>query len=226
MRSITGLISMMIFFYSVSIMSIATVTAISFTAPLFIAILAVYFFKDKPNIHQIFALFVGFIGVLIVIQPGTDSFNPASVLVLISTVFWAVSGIIIKKLSETEKPIQTTFFMTVFMMIFSAPLAFYDWIEPSFDNWVWIFGIAIASNILQYGIAKSLTYTDFSVILPFDFTRLVFGAGIAYLAFDEKMSIDTLIGSIVIISAGCYSAVNERRKIRKLAELTQVNKTA
>ncbi len=224
LRSSTGLISMMIFFHALSIMNVSVVTAISFTAPLFTAILAVYFFKDRMNVHQLFALFVGFIGVLIVIRPGTDTFNIHMLSMLVCTMFWALSGIIIKKLSETETPIQTTFFMTFFMMIFSAPVAIIYWSQPSLEAYAWIFGIALVSNLLQYSLAKSLTSADFSVVLPFDFTRLIFSAGIAYIAFGEPMDINAAMGSVVILTSAFYAALNERRKIRRLTEITEANR--
>lgn len=224
LRSFTGLTSMMIYFYCVSVMNISVVTAISFTAPLFTAIMAIYFFKDKLNVHQGFALFVGFVGVLIVIQPSNEGFNPIALIVLISAVFWALSGIIIKKLAETESALQTTFFMTLFMMIFSAPIAIYVWDSPTPEQLMWLFGIAVSSNLLQYSLAKSLACSDFSVVLPFDFTRMIFSAGIAYLAFGENMDVNALMGSVVILAAAFYAAFTERRKIRRLAQMGQMNR--
>lgn len=224
LRSSTGLTSMMIYFYTLSKMNISVVTALSFTAPLYTAILAVYFFKDKMNIHQIFALFVGLIGVIIVARPDSANFNPLSFLVLLCTLFWALSGIIIKKLSETESAMQTTFYMTFFMMIFSAPLAFMNWKMPTNGEFTWLFCIALASNILQYSLAKSLELADFSVVLPFDFTRLIFSAGIAYIVFHEQMDINAIIGSVVILASAFYAALNERRKIRKLTQMGQLNR--
>jgi drug/metabolite transporter (DMT)-like permease len=224
LRSATGLISMMMYFYAISMMNLSVVTALSFTAPLFTAILAIYFFKDKPNFHQTFALFVGFIGVIIVARPDSEAFNPISLLVLLCTLFWALSGIIIKKLSETESATQTTFYMTFFMMIFTAPLVLYDWQQPTIEQYMWLVGIALTSNALQFSLAKSLSMADFSVLLPFDFTRLIFSAGIAYIVFGEEMDFNAVVGSIVILSSAFYAALNERRKIRKLTQLAQLNK--
>ncbi len=223
-RSTTGLISMMIYFYAVSIMNLSVITALSFTAPLFTAILAVYFFRDRPNRHQIFALFTGFIGVMIVARPDTDGFEPISLLMLACTLFWALSGITIKKLAETESAMQTTFYMTFFMMVFAAPLALLDWKDLTAENMLWLFGIALFSNALQYSLAKSLALADFSVLLPFDFTRLVFTGGLAYIVFGENMPVHAVLGSVVILAAATYSALNERRKIRKLAEMGQINR--
>ncbi len=221
-RSSSGLCTMMLYFYCVSIMKVADVTAISFTTPLFTAVFAIYILKDKFNRHQAFALFLGFIGVMVVVQPGTTSFDPHSLLMLIASFFWGVSSIIIKKLSKTETPMQTTFYMTFFMMSFSAPMAIYKWHNPSLDDCIWLFFVALASNLMQYGLAKALKFADFSVLLPIDFTRLIFSAGIAYFAFGEKMSVNTLLGAIVILSAAFYSVINERRKQRRLAAASQV----
>jgi drug/metabolite transporter (DMT)-like permease len=212
---------MMMFFYAISQLNISVVVAISFTAPLFTAILAVYFFKDKPNIHQIFALLVGFFGVYVVVSPDSKDFDPMCLLVLVSTMFWGVSGILIKKLSQTDGAMQTTFYMTFFMMLMVAPLALYEWKNPTMDEYLWLFGVAVSSNLLQYSLAKSLGYADFSVVLPFDFTRLIFSSGIAYIFFHETMEPNTVIGSVVILSAAFYAALNERKKIRRLAAMAR-----
>ena len=224
LRSSSGLISMMIYFYAASILNISVVTALSFTAPLFTTIFAIYFFKDRPSRHQIFALFIGFVGVMIVVQPGTAAFNPVSLIMILSGISWAVSGIVIKKLSQTEPAYVTTFYMTLFMMIFSAPIAFYEWKPITNEQYLWIFGIAIASNLLQFSLAKALSLADFSVILPFDFTRLIFTSGIAYFLFHEKMPLPALLGSVVILAAAFYSGLNERRKVRRLSGIAQINR--
>jgi drug/metabolite transporter (DMT)-like permease len=118
LRSITGVIAMMLFFYGISKMNLSLVTAISFTAPLIAAIFAYMAFNDKPGIHRIIALIIGFIGALIVIRPGFEDFDPLSLVVLLSAVFWAGSSILIKKLSNTDSAFSITFYMTIFMMVF------------------------------------------------------------------------------------------------------------
>jgi len=225
LRSSTGMLSMMIYFYGISIMNISVVTAISFTAPIFTAILAIFFFNDKPNIHQIFGFFMGLVGCLIVIHPGAEGYDPNSLIVLCSAVFWAFSGIIIKKLSQTEAPLKTTFYMTLIMTFMSAPLAFYHWNAPSAEDYMWVLGIAFTSNFLQYGIAKSLSHADLSVLLPFDFLRMFFSAGFAYIIFGERLDYYAAVGSIVIMCSAVYSVFNERRKYRRQLARTTLGKT-
>lgn len=210
-RSTTGVISMMAFFHAIAMMNLSVVTALSFTAPLFTAILAYYIFKEKMDAHRKIGLLVGFLGVLIVLRPGFEGYSHISLLVLFSAVFWAISGIVIKTLLATEKPIAITFYMTFFMTFFSAPLAFMNWNNPSSENLIWVFGIALVSNILQYTLAKGLSLVDITFSIPFDFTRLVYTSGIAYFAFGEVLDIPAAIGAMIIIFAAVYAGYRESR---------------
>ncbi len=211
LRSTTGVVAMMAFFYSISKMNLSLVTAISFTAPLFMAIIAYFFLKDKFGMHRIFSLVVGFIGALIVIRPGFEAYDEYSLYVVFAAFFWALSSILIKKLSATESPAAITFYMTIFMALFSSPFAIYFWQYMTLNDLFWIFLIAFCSNILQFSLAKSLSLVDMSVILPFDFTRLIYTAIIAYFAFGETLDMPAVIGSIIIISAAAYTAYRQNK---------------
>jgi drug/metabolite transporter (DMT)-like permease len=211
-RSLTGVTSMMIYFYCISIMNLSVVTALSFTAPLFTAILAYFLLKDRFNKHKIVGLSLGFVGTLIVLRPGLEGYDPRFLLVILSAVFWAASGIIIKKLSDTESPLAITFYMTVIMMVLTAPAVFYLWKTPSGEQLLWAFLIAVTSNILQYGIAKSLSLANFSILLPIDFTRLVYTAILAYLLFNQTPDLFAAIGSVLILGAAFYSSYKESRE--------------
>lgn len=211
LRSFTGVTSMTIYFYCISRMNLSVVTALSFTAPLFTAILAYFFFGEKFNKHRTIGLLVGFIGTLVIIRPGFEGYDPKFFLVVLSAVFWASSSIVIKKLSRTETPLAITFYMTLLMMIMTAPVVFFIWRTPTYEEMGWACLIAFASNVLQYGIAKSLALVDFSVVLPIDFTRLIYTALLAYLIFGESPDVVAVIGSAVIIGAAFYSSYNEKK---------------
>ena len=208
-RSLSGVIAMLAFFYGISKMNLSLVTAISFTAPLFMAVFAYLFLGDKFGKSRLLALLFGFLGTLVVIRPGFETFDPISLIVVFSAVFWAISGILIKKLSEADHPFSITLYMTIFMTAFTAPLMFFVWQEPSMDNLLWIFGIALTSNLLQFSLAKSLSLVDISVILPLDYTRLVFTAIIAYFVYEEVIDLPTAIGSLIIFFSGAFTVYRE-----------------
>ncbi len=220
-RSCSGMISMLAFFYAISKMNLSVVTSLSFTAPLFTAVLAYFLFKEKLGKNRLIGLIMGFVGVLIVVRPGFEGFNPLSLIVIFSAVFWAISGIVIKTLLKTEKPIVITFYMTIFMTIFSAPVAFSYWGNPSSEDMMWVFGIAVTSNILQYTLAKSLSLVDITFTLPFDFSRLIYTSVIAYFAFGEVLDIPAAIGAVIIILSAIFTAYKESRTRKYEAELAR-----
>lgn len=222
LRSVTGVIAMMAFFYSISKMNLSLVTAISFTAPLFMAIISYFFLNDKFGKHRTISLLIGFVGALIVIRPGFSGYNEYSLIVVFAAVFWAFSGVLIKKLSNTDSPLSITFYMTMFMIIFSGPIAWYFWQTPTYENLFWIFLIAAASNILQFSLAKSLSLVDMSVMLPVDFTRLIYTSIIAYFIFGEVMDIPAFIGSVVIINSAVYTAYRQNKNSKIKLKLDKI----
>lgn len=171
--------------------------------------------------HRMLGLGLGFVGVLVVMRPGFEGFNPLSMIVIFSAVFWAISGIVIKTLLRTEKPIVITFYMTIFMTIFSAPFAYAFWGDPSAEDFIWVFGIALTSNILQYTLAKSLSMVDITFTLPFDFSRLIYTSIIAYFAFGEVLDIPATIGAVIIIFSAILTAYHESRTRKYEAELAR-----
>jgi len=211
LRASVGLIAMYFWFYSVSIVPLSLATALSFTAPLFTAVLAVFFFGEKYGIHRTAALIIGFTGAIIVIQPGTEGFNYNSIYALIAASLWAFSGIIIKSLTNTDAPVVVAFYMVLMMTPLSIPLAVMNWHEIKYEHIVWIIALGYISNIFQISLSKAIASTDFFVILPFDFTRLIFVSVIAYFAFDQVIDLWTAVGSAIIMASAVYTTWREAR---------------
>jgi drug/metabolite transporter (DMT)-like permease len=216
-REVSGIVAMSMLFYAITKMNLALGTAITFAAPLFTAVIAWFVFNDRPDKHKICALVIGFFGCIIVIRPGLEGFNPYSILMFGAAIFWGVNGILVKKLGATEHPLKIIFYQTFFMIFLSLPLAWLVWKSPTPDQIYVVIVIALVSNVLQYTLAKALSLTQFSVILPFDYTRLIFTAIIAYYSFGETVDEFTIIGSLVIMSSAIYTAVRERRKPTTIA---------
>lgn len=217
LRGLSGVIAMVALFFSISKLNLTIVTSLTYTAPLFTAILAYFIFNDRLTKAKIISLLVGFIGVVIILRPGFESFDPLFLLVIFATFFWATSGILIKQMSKTDHPIVITFYMTVFMMLLTAPFTFFLWKTPNTEHLVYIFLIAVASNILQFSLAKALSLVDISVILPVDFTRLIYTIILAYIVFNEMPDLTALIGAIVIIAAAFYATYKENTKSKNAA---------
>ncbi|MCD6035997.1 MAG: hypothetical protein K0R63_1738 [Rickettsiales bacterium] len=219
LRGITGIAGMLLWFYAISKMPLPEATALSYTGPLFTAIAAMIFLNEKMGIHRWTALLAGFVGVIIILHPGRETFNQASFLVIAATIAWALSSIIIKNLTKTERPTVIVFYMTLAMIPLSIPFVIPVFTMPNFSQFLWLIALGIASVIAQCALSHSVSKAPLSTLVPFDFGRLLFASIISYFAFDERLDIWTFTGAMVIFVSGVYIIRREARHHKELQEV-------
>lgn len=224
LRIVVGLISMMLWFYGLGQLPLATATALSFSTPLFVALAAVIFLGEKMGVRRWSAVIIGFIGTLIILRPGIVEFNLAAVAVLGGCFFMSIALIIVKKLTNTETPFNMMFHMHLWMAVFSIPLAFTHWHNVDMNMIYWVFGLAIFSIAGQYSVARSYTLVDVTLTLPFDFTRLIIASIIAYFAFDEVPDLWAYLGAGIIIGSAIFIAHREAQMRKRNKKLVVVEK--
>ena len=222
-RSLFNVIAMMSFFYSLSIAPLADVASLAFTAPLFASILAVIFLKEIVGRKRGIAIAFGFIGALIVVDPIYSSINNGHLLVLLSASVWSVSLIIIKILGRTESSVTITSYMVIIMIPLSAIAAYFFWETPTLKDLFFLMLIGISGTSAQMLLAQALRQGDTSIIMPFDFLKLIWAVAIGYLLFFEVPSINIWIGSMIIFLSTLYIAYRERvlSKNSKVQKVTQ-----
>lgn len=219
-RAFCGICGMLTWFYALSKVPLPQATALSFTAPLFTAMLAIIVFKEKYGVHRWAALAIGFVGTLVILRPGTEAFNPVCLWVIVSTVFWALSGMIIKRLTKRDDPTLVAFYLTLLVTPLSLPPALLVWQWPTPQELGWLMVIGMVAALLQVFLAKAIAATEFAIILPFDFSRLIFVSIFAYMFFGEVISRWTLIGSVMIMAGAAYTAYkNRQHRIRREADI-------
>ena len=213
-RSLFNVIAMMSFFYSLSIAPLADVASLAFTAPLFASILAVIFLKEIVGIKRGIAIAFGFIGALIVVDPIYSSINNGHLLVLLSASVWSVSLIIIKILGRTESSVTITSYMVIIMIPLSAIAAYFFWETPTLKDLFFLMLIGISGTSAQMLLAQALRQGDTSIIMPFDFLKLIWAVAIGYLFFFEVPSINIWIGSMIIF----LSPLSKNSKVQKVIQ--------
>lgn len=214
-RAFIGLSAMFLWFYSLTVVPLAVATSLSFTAPLLTVLFAMYVLKEKSDKHKWIAMFFGFVGVLVILRPGTEAFDPNAMTVLVATIFWAMSGIIIKSLTRTDSPWTVAFYMVLVMTPMSLPFAL-NYMEPlTFRDLIWLLALGFIANIFQISISYAIWLSDFSAIMPFDFTRLIFVSIISYFAFGEVVDMWTMFGAVVIMASAVYAVHHETKVDRK-----------
>lgn len=217
-RSAFGLVAMQLWFYSVTIMPVTLVTALSFTTPIFATIFAILFLGEHAGIRRWSAMGVSFIGVLFILRPDLDSFNMNALFVLASSAAMAVAGVFVKNLSRTEKPETIVFYMTMFMTPLSLPLGIMHWQSLNAAHWTGLILIALLSTTAQLMMARAYKRADMVVLLPIDFTRLVFTSLFAYLWFGELLDSHAWVGAAIIVISTIYIARRETKKNRSIVQ--------
>lgn len=212
LRGLLNAGGMLTFFLAISLVPLATASAISFSAPLFASLLAVLFLGEKIGLHRSGALVIGFLGTLIILRPGGEIFGGGALLALGSSLLWAGAMIVIKRLTFTDSPLSITAWAAFFVGVFTLVPAIFVWRWPTPEEWGWLILIGGLGNAVQFGFSKAFQLADATVVLPFDFLKLVWASIIGFLLFQELTDLWTWVGGTVIFAASFYVAYRERQK--------------
>jgi drug/metabolite transporter (DMT)-like permease len=214
-RASIGSLSMQIWFYALTIMPLTLATALSFITPVLTTLIAIVFLGEKAGIRRWSAIIIGFIGVLIMLRPDASGSHSGIFLVLGSAALMAVAGTVVKALTRTESPETIVFFMSLIMLLWSLVPGIYTWQTPTpYQLWL-SFLIALFSTGAHLMLARAYTRADMVVLMPFDFSRLIFTGILAYLLFDETMDAQTITGALIIVASTVYIAHRETWKKRR-----------
>ncbi|MEK9671757.1 MAG: DMT family transporter [Rhodospirillaceae bacterium] len=208
-------VAMLSFFYALSITPLAEAAALSFTAPIFTAILAVFILGEVIRIRRWIAILFGFAGAMVVLQPGFNEVHLGQGLVIISALLWAACMIIVKRLGETESSVTITIYMTVVMAPIVLIPATFVWTWPTAEQWPWLIAIGFIGGLAQLSLAQSLKLGETHVVGPIDFTRLIWVAFLGYTMFGEVPDVFVWLGSAMILGSTAYIAYREHRLGRR-----------
>jgi len=215
LRGLIGIIAMLAWFYSLVHVPLTEATALSFTAAIFTALAAIVFLGERVRFRRWAAILFGFVGVLVVLRPETEGFDPMLLLVLFSTLFWALSITLIKYLSRTDSPTSLVAWMTILMTVLSFPFALYYWQWPVGEQWLWLIAIGTMGTIGHFCMVRALILADTAAVMTIDFFRLIWGTLIGVYFFGDMLHASTWIGGIIIFSSGLYIIIRESRVHRQ-----------
>lgn len=208
-RVILGMIGMILWFYVLKIIPLTEATAISYTSPLFSAFAAILLLHERTDKYRIMALIMGFIGVILVIRPGYAVIEMGALLAILVSAIWAIVDIVTKMQTRSETLSTQTFYITLFISLLSLPLAISIWQPPTTQQWVSLIILGGVFLFNFFAIFQAYRYADLTLLLPIDFSRLLFTLLFAYMLFNEVMDIWSGVGAIIILSSAIYIAQRE-----------------
>lgn len=210
-RAAIGVCAMWTWYSALSITPLAEAITLNFTVALWMIPVAILLLGERVGLRRWGATLVGFSGVLIVMQPGSEMVSLGSLLAIFAALLFAISMALVRILARTERPIAIVFYMNVIMTPFSLGPAIYFWETPELPQWGWLFFIGLIATVAHFGMARALSIVEASSIVPLDFTRLPFAAAIGYFAFGEVPSVWIWPGAALIMASAIYIARREAR---------------
>ena len=210
-RGAFNAVGMLAFFLALSLAPLADVAALNFTSPLFAAILAALLLGEKVGPRRKAGLLFGFLGALIILRPGVEVVSQGAMIALLAAAGWACAMVIIKLLTRTETSLAITAWAALFVAAFSLPPALWVWQWPSLTALAWLVLIGLLGSGAQLSLAQAFSETDATVVLPFDFLKLIWASLFGYIFFAEVTDLFTWLGGTVIFASATYVAIRERQ---------------
>ena len=217
LRCLAGLIAIIAIFIALRKLPLATVVSISFAAPIFTTIFSIFILSEKVGIYRWLAVIVGFIGILIITEPGISNLNIYYIFPIIFCLGLSYVAITLRQLSTTEPVWLISLFFSIAITFLSFLTLPFGWVMPSFNHFLILSLVGIFGGVSNLWLSQSYKYSEVSLVTPLKYLTLVFAIIFGYFIWDEIPTIKTLIGAILVIVS---TLIIFRREIYKKKIIT------
>jgi len=212
LRCISGLIALVAIFIALRKLPLATVVSISFAAPIFTTIFSIFLLNEKVGIFRWLAVIVGFVGIIIITEPGISQLNIYYIFPIIFCLGLSYVAITLRQLSTTEPVWLISLFFSIAITLLSFLTLPWGWIMPSFNHFIILALIGIFGGASNLWLSQSYKYSEVSLVTPLKYLTLVFAIIFGYFIWGEIPTFKTLIGALLVIAS---TLIIFRREIYK-----------
>ena len=210
-RALSAVGCVVLYIFGIKYLLLSENIAIAHSAPIIAALLAVPILGEKIGIHRMLAIVIGFIGVLVIVKPGTDLFQLKSLLPIGSAFFMASVYLTTRSLMNTESSTSIVFYYS-FALLFTSLIFFpSDFVIPDTFNLILALSLGIMGSMGHYFMSQAARHADVAVTSPFEYSSFIFVGLMGYFFFYEIPSNSVIVGGILIIISGVYVAYRERK---------------
>jgi drug/metabolite transporter (DMT)-like permease len=234
MRSVAVLFANLCFFTGLAIMPLAEAVAIAFATPLVVTLLSVIFLKETVGPWRWGAIAGGFIGILVIMRPGADTFQAAAILPLLGACGYATLHVLTRSAGGTEKAATLSFYPTFGFLVVSSLVGlilgggqlatggesaaldfiFRAWKWPASQDWIYFVGVGLAGSVGGYLVSQAYRLCEATLIAPFEYVAMPLAIVWGVMFFEEWPELPVWIGSGLIIGSGLVSVWRETRRNR------------
>ncbi len=219
LRGFLGTLALLCIFYSIRNMPLSISTVIQYTYPIFISIFSVIFINEKLNKYIIFALIIGWLGILIIINPyKLTSFdisvkNISILIAFIGAICTSLAYITVKKLSQAEDIFVIIQYFPLISTIFLLPIVIFNWVTPQASDFIWIIGIGFFTQLGQTFLTVGLKNLPTTQAATINYCQVLFGSLWGIYLFNERITINFIFGSILVLLGTIISTRKFKKKI-------------
>jgi drug/metabolite transporter (DMT)-like permease len=215
-RGVVHSIGVTLWFYAMSVMPVAEVTAIGFLTYIFVSIGACLFLNEKLHKHRLTAIVISFIGALIILRPGFKEIGNGQIGMLIATIVFTLSYLIAKIVSKERSSAEIVAMLSLFTTIFLIPTAIYSWEPLSIKALIVLTFTAVIATLGHITMTKAIKSAPMVVTQPILFLQLVWASMVGLFIFDENFDPFVILGGTVIMICVCYVSYREHKLGKKI----------
>jgi drug/metabolite transporter (DMT)-like permease len=210
-RSIVHFGAQFAWLHCLTLIPLAQLFALEFTAPLWVAVLAPLLLGERLTMLRLGAALLGFAGAMVVVQPGQAALSYGAVLALLSAVGFACNMIATKQLTKTDSAFTMLVWLNGLQAIIGTAFMAQGFVWPDPMTWVWIILVAVLGLTAHYSLTRAFALADAIVVAPMDFLRLPLIAVVGAYAYNETLALSVALGGALIVAANLLNLFGERK---------------
>ncbi len=216
-RCLAGLIALVSIFIALRNLPLATVVSITFAAPVFTTIFSIFLLNEKVGLYRWLAVIVGFVGIIVITEPGFSSLNFYYIYPIIFCLGLSYVAIAIRKLSTTEPVWLISFFFSFSIAVLGLFSLFHGWVMPNITDLFLLSMVGILGGLANLWLSQSYKYSEVSLVTPLKYLALVFAIIFGYFIWSEVPTIKTLLGALLVIISSFIIFKREMTLKKRLA---------
>lgn len=210
LRNVCSAIEVLCFYWAISRTPLADMTTIYLASPIYVTALAAIFLAEQVGWRRWSAVLVGFAGVLVAMRPTGDALSAPVLVAVFGSVLYAISLVVTRRLRATPSTILVATQMGALIVVSSATAAF-GWVMPTLVQVVLMLVIGMISMVAFWSVNQGLRLAAASVVAPFNYSSIIWATLLGYLVFGDIPATATLVGAAIIVGAGLFIMLRERR---------------
>jgi len=217
LRSFAGIIALVAIFVALRKLPLAVVVSLSYASPIFITIFSIFLLSEKVGVFRWLAVIIGFIGVLIISEPGFTNLNIFYLLPIIFCIGLAFVSIILRKMSTTEPIWLMTFYFTLTIGIVGLITLPFGWVMPTPKDFFILAMIGILGGFANLWLTQAYKLAEVSLVAPLRYLSIIFAISFGYLIWNEIPTSKTMLGAFFVISASLIIFIREFSKKKEIS---------